>query len=60
MVSLHNVLKNSYKSKPAASINCYKLDKSLSNYNQKIYYNPNELLFMCVLFLILLILKNIE
>ena len=42
MVSLHNVLKNSYKSKPAGNMNGYELDKSLSNHNQQVYYNPNE------------------
>ena len=42
MVSLHNVLKNSYKSKPSANMNGYELDKSLSNHNQQVYYKPNE------------------
>ena len=42
MVSLHNVLKNSYKSKPAKNMNGYELDKLLSNHNQQVYYNPNE------------------
>ena len=42
MVSLHNVLKNSYKSKPAGNMNGYELDKSLSNHNQQVYYNPNK------------------
>ena len=42
MVSLHSVLKNSYKSKPAVNMNGYELDKSLSNHNQQVYYNPNE------------------
>jgi hypothetical protein len=42
MVSLHNVLKNSYKSKPAENMNNYVLDKKLSNHNQQVYYNPNE------------------
>ena len=43
MVSLHSVLKNSYKSKPSAkNMNGYELDKSLSNHNQQVYYNPNE------------------
>ena len=42
MVSLHNVLKNSYKSKPTGNMNGYELDKSLSNHNQQVYYNPNE------------------
>ena len=47
MVSLHNVLKNSYKSKPAENMNGYKLDKSLSNHNQQVYYNPNEKHYYC-------------
>ena len=42
MVSLHSVLKNSYKPKPSANINGYEVDKSLSNHNQQVYYNPNE------------------
>ena len=42
MVSLHNVLKNSYKSKPVRNMNGYELDKSLSNHNQQVYYNANE------------------
>ena len=42
MVSLHNVLTNSYKSKPQEKMDGYELDKSLSNHNQQIYYNPNE------------------
>ena len=42
MVSLHSVLKNSYKSKPAKNMNGFELDKSLSNHNQQVYYNPNR------------------
>ena len=42
MVSLHSVLKNSYKSEPAGNMNGYELDKSLSNHNQQVYYNPKE------------------
>ena len=42
MVSLHNVLPNSYKSKPKEKMDGYELDKSLSNHNQQVYYNPNE------------------
>ena len=45
MVSLHNVLKNSYISKPSANMNGYELDKSLSNHNQQVYYNPNEKIY---------------
>ena len=47
MVSLHNVLKHSYKSKPAGNMNGYELDKSLSNHNQQVYYNPNEKNYYC-------------
>ena len=44
MVSLIiDYLKNTYKSKPAGNMNGYELDKSLSNHNQQVYYNPNEM-----------------
>ena len=39
---LHDVIKNSYSKNKAKNMKGYNLDESLSNLNQKVYYNPNK------------------
>ena len=39
---LRDVIKNSYAKNKAKAMKGYNLDESLSNHNQKVYYNPNN------------------
>lgn len=41
-LSLYDTLKNSYSKDPKQNMNGYQLDKSLSNHNQQVYYNPQH------------------
>ena len=41
-LQLHTVLKNSYASKKANSLQGYNLDHDLSDHNQSVYYNPEK------------------
>ena len=41
-ITLHEVIKNSYKKEKAKTIKGYDLDPELSNHNQQVYYNKNN------------------
>ena len=41
-LSLYDTLKNSYSKDHKQNMNGYQLDKSLSNHNQQVYYNPQH------------------
>ena len=41
-VGLHSVIKNSYATKKAKTLQGYELDNELSDHNQQVYYNPQN------------------